>query len=68
MKGFKDTTRTHCVTGGKPGTKGAAKIATVLSEFKRGDLRSGSKDGPKVRSRDQAVAIALSESRRRGKS
>lgn len=35
------------------------KVYKVMSEFKRGKLRSGS--GRKVASRDQAVAIALSE-------
>jgi len=41
----------------------------VMSEYKRGTLRSGSKRGPKVRSRKQAIAILLSERRkeRRGK-
>ncbi len=39
-----------------------------MSEFKRGKLRSGSKKGPKVKSRAQAIAIGLSEQRRaRGK-
>jgi hypothetical protein len=33
----------------------------VMGEFKRGKLHSGSKQGPKVKSRKQAVAIALSE-------
>jgi Family of unknown function (DUF6496) len=35
-----------------------------LHKFKRGALHSGSKEGPKVTSRDQAIAIALSEARR----
>lgn len=39
----------------------------VLSEFKRGTLRSGSKRGPKVRSRKQAIAIMLAERRKEGK-
>ena len=41
----------------------------VMSEYKRGTLRSGSKRGPKVRSRKQAIAILLAEKRkeRRGK-
>lgn len=39
----------------------------VMSEFKRGTLRSGSKRGPKVKSRAQAVAIMMSEKRREGK-
>ena len=40
------------------------KVAKVMGEFKRGTLQSG-KPGPgkspKVRSRKQAIAIALSE-------
>jgi hypothetical protein len=39
------------------------KIAKVMREFKAGKLRSGSKKGPKVASREQALAIAMSESR-----
>ena len=41
------------------------KIKKVLHEFKEGKLHSGSKKGPEVRSRKQAVAIALSEARRK---
>lgn len=37
------------------------KVAKVMTEFKEGKLHSGSKEGPKVKSRKQAVAIALSE-------
>ena len=33
----------------------------VLSKFKSGTLRSGSKSGPPVKSRAQAIAIMLSE-------
>jgi len=40
------------------------KIKKVMREFKKGVLHSGSKKGPKVKSRRQAVAIAMSESRR----
>lgn len=40
------------------------KIAKVMREYKEGELHSKSKKGPKVKSRDQAIAIALSESRR----
>ena len=40
------------------------KIEKVMKEFKQGKLHSGSKKGPKVKSRKQAVAIALSEQRR----
>ena len=45
-------------------TKAAkAKVGTVLSEFKEGTLKSGS--GQKVTNRKQAIAIALSEARKR---
>jgi len=37
------------------------KVAKVMREYKKGKLHSGSKKGPKVKSRKQAVAIALSE-------
>lgn len=33
----------------------------VMHEFKTGTLHSGSKKGPKVTSRKQAIAIAMSE-------
>ena len=39
------------------------KVKKVMGEYKRGTLHSGSKKGPKVKSRKQAVAIALSEQR-----
>ncbi len=35
----------------------------VMPKFGRGDLHSGSKSGPKVKNRKQAVAIMLSEKR-----
>jgi len=44
--------------------RGKDKVATVMQEFKQGELHSGSKDGPKVTSKAQAVAIALSEQRK----
>jgi len=37
------------------------KVEKVMREFSKGKLHSGSKKGPKVTSRDQAIAIALSE-------
>jgi hypothetical protein len=48
----------------KPTTKAGkqAKVHSVLSEFKHGSLHSGSKKGPIVQSRRQAIAIALSQS------
>ena len=36
-----------------------------MKEFKEGDLHSGSKKGPVVTSKKQAVAIALSEQRKK---
>ena len=45
-------------------SKGKAKIAKVMREKKHGTLKSGS--GHKVKSRKQAVAIALSEARKSG--
>jgi hypothetical protein len=42
------------------------KIAKVLREYKKGDLHSGSKKGPKVTSRKQAIAIALNQARKSG--
>lgn len=50
--------------------KGAKKVAKVMGEYKRGTLHSGSKKGPKVKSKKQAIAIAMSEARmsKKGKS
>ena len=42
-------------------SKADKKVSKVMREYKKGKLHSGSKKGPKVRSRKQAVAIALSE-------
>lgn len=38
----------------------------TLDEFKQGTLHSGSKTGPIVKDRKQAIAIALDQARRRG--
>ena len=38
------------------------KVAKVMGEYKRGTLHSG-KGGPVVKSRKQAVAIAMSEAK-----
>lgn len=40
----------------------AAKMKTVMHEFKTGSLHSGSKKGPIVKNPKQAVAIGLSQS------
>ena len=44
--------------------KGRRKIHKVMKEQKEGTLRSGS--GAKVKSRKQAIAIAMSEARKAG--
>ena len=43
--------------------KQAKKVAKVMREYKAGMMHSGSKKGPKVTSRKQAVAIAMSEAK-----
>lgn len=45
-------------------TKKRKKIEKVMEEYKEGKLHSGSKKGPKVKNRKQAIAIALSESQK----
>jgi hypothetical protein len=49
----------------KYGEKAAEKVERAMRKRKRGTLRSGS-SGKKVRSREQAIAIGLSEARREG--
>ena len=44
----------------KTGSKGNAKVGKVMGEFKKGKLHIG-KSKKKVKSRSQAIAIALSE-------
>ena len=45
----------------KKKTKVEKKISKVMTEYGAGKLHSGSKKGPMVTSKKQAVAIALSE-------
>jgi hypothetical protein len=52
----------------KAKAKKKTKIEKVLHEYKEGELHSGSKKGPKVKNRKQAIAIALSEARKAGES
>lgn len=50
-----------------PKTKKAqAKIGKVMGEYKEGTLHSG-KGGPMVKSRKQAIAIALSQASKKKK-
>lgn len=48
-------------------SKGKQKIKKVMKEFSEGNLHSGSKKGPVVKNPKQAKAIALSESKKKGK-
>lgn len=48
----------------KKASKGKTKVKKVMHEYKEGSLKSGS--GGKVKSRKQAVAIALNEARSSG--
>ena len=49
------------------GGQGRGKVKKVMHEYKHGELKSGrGGKGGKVKSRKQAVAIALSEARESG--
>jgi hypothetical protein len=51
----------------KSSSSGKGKVKKVMREYKRGTLKSGSGGkGGKVKSRKQAVAIALNEARSSG--
>jgi hypothetical protein len=39
----------------------AERVHEEMGKFKRGTLHSGSRKGPIVKSRDQAIAISMSE-------
>lgn len=47
----------------KAPSKAAKKMGKVMHEYKAGELHSGSKKGPVVTNRKQAVAIAMSEAK-----
>jgi hypothetical protein len=49
--------------GKKPTTKigKVAKVEKVMAEWKAGTLNTGSKKGPIVKNRKQAIAIAMSQ-------
>lgn len=55
-------------SGGRKYGKGASKtVASAMRRRKRGTLKSGkSGKGGKVKSRKQAIAIGLSEARKKG--
>lgn len=54
----------------KATAKQKAKVAKVMHEFGQGKLHSGSRNGPVVKNRKQAIATAMSEAgikKKRGK-
>jgi hypothetical protein len=46
--------------------KDTEKVHKVMKEFEEGKLHSGSKKGPVVSNKKQAIAIGLSEARKSG--
>jgi hypothetical protein len=52
-------------TGRKYGAAATKKVGRAMHEMKRGKLKSG-RSGQKVKSRKQAIAIGLSQARKRG--
>jgi hypothetical protein len=46
--------------------KRGGKVEKTMHEFKHGTLHSGSKHGPKVTNRKQAIAIGLNQARKAG--
>lgn len=49
----------------KESKKAQGKVKKVMHEFKERKLHSGSKKGPVVKDQKQAVAIAMSEARKK---
>jgi hypothetical protein len=49
----------------KYGKAAAKKVAQAMHELKKGTLKSG-RSGKNVKSREQAIAIGLSEARKKG--
>lgn len=47
-----------------PSSRRVDKVKKSMDEFKHGELHSGSKKGPVVKNRKQAIAIGLSEQRK----
>lgn len=50
----------------KKKSKAQKKVSKVMKKFESGKLHSGSKKGPNVTNKKQAIAIALSEARKKG--
>lgn len=52
---------------GRSGDRKVDKVAKTMKEFSAGELHSGSKTGPKVKSKKQALAIGYSEKRKQAR-
>jgi len=60
------SSRSRSKSGAKKyGDLASKKVERAMHEYKRGELKSG-RSGAKVKSREQAIAIGLSEARRKG--
>lgn len=53
-------------TGRKYGKAAGKSVERAMKKRAKGTLHSGSDKGPKVKSREQAIAIGLSEARAKG--
>jgi hypothetical protein len=53
-------------TGRKYGKAAGKSVESAMKKRAKGTLHSGSEKGPKVKSREQAIAIGLSEARAKG--
>ena len=56
----------HVKKNRKYSKKANEKVHHVIREFEAGKLHSGSKKGPKVKNIRQAIAIGISEAKKRG--
>jgi hypothetical protein len=50
----------------KYGKESQKSVKNAMHKFKHGELKSGTGSHPKVKSRKQAIAIGLSEARKKG--
>jgi hypothetical protein len=55
-----------CSAKKKYSKKAETKIGKVMEEFGEDKLHSGSKKGPLVKSRKKAIAIGISEAKKKG--
>src|SRR4051794_27944888 len=52
--------------GRKYGKKASSSVKSAMHRYKRGTLKAGAGRHPKAKSREQAIAIGLSEAREKG--